>query len=167
MALQKTKNIVKLSLDEFLFEEFKLIAIQTSLEDYKFAFTLNKIFEMYFIKETEEIVLTNENGTGYFSYFTFLDSNNHLKWSLIQNNSFVRNNTSQKNSLFTEIDHEFDSQFHLIPELKIFDYLLKVENIDAHYDIETFIFNLVNLKNISAVYLAEIDQIKSINNLIF
>ena len=55
MAIQKSKNIVKLSLDEFSFEEFKLIAIQTHLEDYKVAFTLNKMLEMRFIKEPVEI----------------------------------------------------------------------------------------------------------------
>lgn len=167
MALQKTKNIVKLSLDEFFFEEFKLIAIQTPLEDYKVAFTLNKTLDMCFSKEAKEILFTNENGSASFSHYTFEDTRHDLIWSLVQNKSFVRNDSSQKNSLFTEIDHKFHSQIHLIPELKNFDYLLKIDEIDDHYDIDSLITKLSNLKNISTIHLADIDQIKSINNLIF
>ena len=167
MAIQKSRNIVKLSLDEFSFEEFKLIAIQTHLEDYKVAFTLNKMLEMHFIKEPVEIEFTNETGTGSFSHFTFEDSRNDLVWSLVQNISFIQNNTSQKDSLFTEIDHKFSSQINLIPELNKFDYLLKIDEIDDYYNIDLFITNLTNLKHISTVYLADTDQIKSINNLIF
>lgn len=167
MALQKVKNIVKLSLDEFSFEEFKLIAIQTSLEDYKIAFSLNKTLEMCFIRNPEEILLTNEKGSGYFSHYTFEDSKHDLIWNLVQNKSFVKNTSQQKNSLFTEINHEFDSQIHLIPELKNFDYLLKIDEIDECYNIDLLILKLSNLKHVSAVYLADTEQIKSINNLIF
>jgi hypothetical protein len=167
MALQKVKNIVKLSLDEFSFEEFKLIAIQTPLEDYKVAYTLNKILDMRFIKEPVEIEFTNENGTGYFSHYTFEDSKHDLIWSLVQNKSFIQNQNPQEASLFTEIDHKFNSQINLIPELNKFDYLLKIDEIDDYYNIDLFITNLTNLKHISTVYLADTDQIKSINNLIF
>lgn len=167
MALQKGKNILKLTLDEFSFEEFKLIAIQTPLEDYKVAFTLNKAFDMFFIKELLEIEFTNENGTGHFSRFTFEDSNNHLIWNLVQNKSFVQNKNPQEDSLFTEIDHKFNSQINLIPELNKFDYLLKIDEIDDYYNIDSFISTLSNLKHISTVYLADTNQIKSINNLIF
>lgn len=167
MAIQKSKNIVKLSLDEFSFEEFKLIAIQTHLEDYKVAFTLNKMLEMRFVKEPVEIEFTNETGTGSFSHYVFEDSRNDLIWSLVQNKSFIQNNTSQKNSLFTEIDHKFSSQINLIPELNKFDYLLKIDEIDEYFDIDNFISKLSNLKHISTVYLADTEQIKSINNLIF
>lgn len=167
MAIQKVKNIVKLSLDEFSFEEFKLIAIQTHLEDYKVAFTLNKMLEMHFIKEPKEIEFTNETGTGSFSRYVFEDSRNDLTWSLVQNKSFIQNNSTQKNSLFTEINHKFNSQINLIPELNKFDYLLKIDEIDEYFDIDNFISKLSNLKHISTVYLADIEQIKSINNLIF
>lgn len=167
MALQKVKNIVKLSLDEFSFEEFKLIAIQTPLEDYKVAFTLNRIFDFRFHKEKSDILLTNENGSGYFSHYTFEDSRHDLIWSLVQNKSFVKNDSDQTHSLFTEIDHKFHSQIHLIPELKNFDYLIKIDEIDEHYDLDFILQKLSNIKHISAVHLADIDQIKSINNLIF
>lgn len=167
MALQKGKNILKLTLDEFSFEDFKLIAIQTPLEDYKVAFTLNKTFDMSFVKEQLEIEFTNENGTGYFSRFNFEDKKNHLNWSLVQNKTFIQNKNSQEVSLFTELDHKFKSQINLIPELNKFDYLLKIDEIDDYYNIDHFISNLSNLKHISTVYLADTNQIKSINNLIF
>jgi len=167
MALQKVKSIVKLSLDEFSFEEFKLIAIQTPLEDYKVAFTLNKMLDMRFVKEPNEIFFTNENGTGSFSHYSYEDSKHDLIWSLVQNKSFIQNNSSEQDSLFTEINHKFDSQVNLIPELNKFDYLLKIDEIDDYYDIDFFISQLSNLKHIATVYLADTDQIKSINNLIF
>lgn len=167
MAIQKAKNIVRLSLDEFSFEEFKLIAIQTHLEDYKVAFTLNKLIEMRFRKQPTEIEFTNENGTGTFSHFTFEDSKNDLIWNLVQNKSFIQNNNSQKDSLFTDIGHKFNSQINLIPELNKFDYLLKIDEIDDSFDIDDFISKLGNIKHISAIYLAETKQLKSINNLIF
>ena len=167
MATPKNKNIVKFALDCFDFNDFELIAIQSGLEDYRLAFHLNKILQLYLFREKKDIHLTNDKGDSFFSYYVYEDLKQDLIWRLIENKTNILSKEMKHGSLFNELSHPFETSTYLIPELKNFDYLLQIENVDVFYSSEEIIHQISDIRNVSTVYAADTENIKSINNLIF
>ena len=56
---------------------------------------------------------------------------------------------------------------NLIPELKIADYLLKIDNIDSSFKSDEVIQKISTIQNVSTIYKVDTTNLKSINNLIF
>lgn len=155
---------LKLTIDDFYSSDFELIAIHTSLEDYKLAFQINKYLEISLSKSQKEISIQTNNETGCFSWFCYDDAKNDLGWNLVANKTtFVSNNSN--NGLFNEA--AFTIQMHLIPELKKADYLLKIENLDHRYNTKKVVNQISKINQISTTYIVDVENIKSINNLIF
>ena len=94
--------------------------------------------------------------------FYFDDDKHDLIWNLVENKTVVaKSNTSI--GLFDEDN----VTFHLIPELKKADYLLKIENLDDHFNTQLVVNKIIEINQVSTCYIADVDAIKSINNLIF
>jgi replicative DNA helicase len=155
---------LKLTIDDFYSSDFELIAIHTSLEDYKLAFNINKTLELSLSKSQKEISIKSNEEIGFFSWFCYDDSKHDLGWNLLANKTTVA--SEQLNvGLFNET--AFAVQMHLIPELKKADYLLKIENLDHRFDTKKVIRKISEINQISTTYIVDIENIKSINNLIF
>jgi len=167
MAAPKNKNIVKFALDCFDYDDFELLAIQSGLEDYRLAFNLNKILHLSLVREKQDIHLTTEKGDSYFSYYVYEDLKQDLIWRLIENKTSVLSKETKNGSLFNELSHPFETATYLIPELKNFDYLLQIENVDVFYNSDEIIKKISDLKYVSTVYASDTENIKSIHNLIF
>lgn len=155
---------LKLTIDDFYSSDFELIAIHTSLEDYKLAYQVNKMLELSLAKNQKEISIKSNEGTGFFSWFCYEDNQHDLEWNLVANKTSVASN-ELNNSLFNEMS--ISVQMHLIPELKKADYLLKIENLDDRFDTKKVIHKLSEIKQVSTTYIVDAENIKSINNLIF
>ncbi len=169
MSNIKNKNIVKLQLDDFLLPDFELIALKTSLEDYKMAFQLNLCLGLKCCKMPQGICLKNAHGVSAFSAYLFEDEKNHLKWRLIENKSVIhlRSEGEVNHPLFHGLNEDISTTAFLIPELKAFDYLLQIEDTDDFFDIQSVLQQLQQIKPVAAVHRVDIDTIKTINNLIF
>lgn len=155
---------LKLSIDDFYSSDFELIAIHTSLEDFKLAFHINKTLELSLSKNQKEISIKSNKGTGYFSWFSYDDGKHDLEWNLVANKTSVISEVLT-NDLFNE--SVFALQMHLIPELKKADYLLKIENLDNRFDTKMVINKISKINQISTTYIVDSENIKTINNLIF
>ena len=158
--------LIKLYLDEFDEVDYELIAIHSTLEDYRMAFFINQNLPIILSKSKEEIILKSKNEEVIFSKFVFEDHTNDLNWTLIQNKNEIISKTKTENqTLF--LDVEIETRFFLLPDLKKVDYFLKIENTQSDSETEEIINKLLNIDRISTVYKVDVNKIKSKNNLIF
>lgn len=160
--------VLKLHLDEFDEVDYDLIAIHSTLEDYRLAYFINQKLSIILSKSKEEIGVTIKEGEALFSKFVFDDLNNDILWSLIPNkNEIIIHKKSTGQNLFLDAQVEIATKVYLLPELKKVDYFLKIENNNDQLDIEEMIREIKSINRISAVYAIIPATIKSKNNLIF
>ena len=158
--------IHKLYIDEFDEVDYELIAIHTSLEDYRLAYFLNQKLPILLGKSKSEIQINIKEGVTYFSRFIYENNDTDSCWSLIQNKNEVNTLISDNNqNLFANSSYEVATKAYLLPEFKKVDYFLKVENSDN--DLEKIIAAINTIARISTVYSVDTNKIKSKNNLIF
>ena len=153
---------LKLTLDDFDSNDFELIAIHTTLKDFKLTYLINANLNLLLSKNENEITIQSSDGTGNFSRFCFEDIKHDLTWDLIKNKTNF--SSSNSNSGFFG---ENTITINLIPELKTADFLLKIDNVDFSFNCQEIIQTISKIKDVSTVYKVETDKIKSINNLIF
>lgn len=158
----------KLDLGEFDEIDYHLIAIHTSLEDYRLAYFINQKLPINLGKSKNEIQINIKEGETKFSRFYYHDVENEISWDLIQNTSeIVQQKNDNSQGLFSNIDIEVSTKVYLLPELKKVDYFLKIENTDKTMDMSKIQSILNTIENITTVYSVETNKIKSKNNLIF
>jgi hypothetical protein len=160
--------LIKLHLDEFEEVDYELIAIHSTLEDYRMAFFINQKLPIMLSKCKEEIIVKAKNEEVLFSKFVFDDSSNDQLWTLIQNkNEIITKEKTKNQTLFLNSEVEIETKVYLLPELKKVDYFLKIENNQSDATLEETISKLLDIKRISTAYKVEVNNIKSKNNLIF
>ncbi len=160
--------VLKLHLDEFDEVDYQLIAIHSTLEDYRLAYFINKNLPIRLEKKPDEVSVKIKEGEAFFSKFFFDDLSNDIQWTLIPNKNeitIMRKSTGQ--NLFLDNDVEIATKVYLLSELKKVDYFLKIENNIDTFEIEAILKSLKSIERISTVYAVEPEKIKSKNNLIF
>ena len=155
--------IHKIQINDFISDDYELIAIHSSLEDYKLAYMLNKVLGIQLSKNLTYVEIAIPEGKSAFSNYTFDDEKNDVIWTLIENKTTIINSNAQTTSLFEQVD----ITVFLLPEFKKADYLVKIENIDYGFDSESIIDKIQEIKNITTAYTIDITNLKSKNNLIF
>lgn len=160
--------LFKLYIDELEELDFNLLAIHTSLEDFRLAYFLNQKLQLNLSKNKEEIKIKNKEGSTYFSRFTFDDTKKDVFWNLIENENEItlkQNNINQ--GLFSESKNSFTTKDFLLPEYKKVNFFLKIE-APKESVIPTEIATIIkSINKISTVYSIDLENIKSKNNLIF
>ena len=159
--------IHKLHLEEFDEIDYQLIAIHSSLEDYRLAYYINQNLPINLKKENCNIQISNKEGETQFTRFVFEDSKD-IVWNLVQNKNddFVPSQNSNQ-GLFAETNNKFSTKIYLIPEFKKVDYFLKIENGEVNIDVSKITNCIKKIDRVSTVYAVEVEKIKSKNNLIF
>ena len=159
--------IHKLDLDEFDEIDYHLVAIHTTLEDYRLAYFINQHLPVNLSKSNEEILISIKEGETQFSRFYFDDEDNFVSWNLIQNkNEVIGQNEIINQDLFSNSSQVVATKVFLLPELKKVDYFLKIES-DDNLELAGIVKKLKSIKSLSTVYVVETETIKSKNNLIF
>ena len=160
--------IHKLMIDDFDEADYMLIAIHSSLEDYRLAYFVNRELELRLEKCPKDIGFKQKGTTAFFSRFIYEDAANDIAWNLIQNKNSVNSTLMGGNaSLFTEAGLSITTSSYFIPELKTVDFILKVDNVDENQETDTIINNLLDVKYIATAYKLDHYKLKSKNNLIF
>ena len=157
----------KLHLEEFDEIDYQLIAIHTSLEDYRLAYYINQNLPITLKKNNCNIQISNKEGETQFTRFVFEDSKD-IAWNLVQNKNdvFVPSQTSNQ-GLFSESNNKVSTKIYLIPEFKKVDYFLKIENGEVTIDMSKITNSIKKIDRVSTVYTVDVEKIKSKNNLIF
>ena len=160
--------IHKLQIDDFDEIEYNLIAIHTSLEDFRLAYFINKMLPINLSKSKNEVQINIKEGETHFSKFSFDDQENDIYWNLIQNKNEVTREKKDNNlNLFANTTLNIATKVYLLPEFKKVDYFLKIDNAEENIDLEKITSLLNTIERISTVYLIYINIIKNKNNLIF
>ena len=160
--------IHKLDLGEFDEIDYYLIAIHTSLEDYRLAFFINQILPINLSKSKSEIQINIKEGETNFSRFYYNDAEKEISWNLIQNkNEVIQQKNENSQNLFSNINLEVSTKVYLLPEFKKVDYFLKIENVEEGMNVTEIQLLLNTIESISTIYKVETNKIKSKNNLIF
>ncbi|MBK0369491.1 IPExxxVDY family protein [Flavobacterium agrisoli] len=158
----------KLDLGEFDEIDYNLIAIHTSLEDYRLAYFINQKLPINLSKSKNEIEISFQEENSQFSRFYFYDEENTMDWNLIQNKIEIKVlKNPEQHDLFSETITEVVTKVYLLPEFKKVDYFLKVEKSEEAFDILKILQLLNTIDSISTVYEVDTSKIKSKNNLIF
>jgi len=139
-------------------EEFSLVGIHTSLEDYALAYALNEMLKIRLKRSAEDLSFSS---TISYPCFEWKDELYDRNWALFTN-TCITSEQSNPDDLFPE---ELSYTSHqLVPEYKEVSYLLKMDDNE---------FNSVLLKKIKAIpkvvtaYSIETENLKSKPNLIF
>jgi hypothetical protein len=160
--------IHKLDLGEFDEIDYHLIAIHTSLEDYRLAYFINQKLPINLGKSKNEIQINIKEGETKFSRFYFYDIEKAISWNLIQNkNEVIQQKKDNSQNLFSNITLEVSTKVYLLPEFKKVDYFLKIENITETMNVAEIQDLLNTIESISTAYAVETNKIKAKNNLIF
>ncbi|HBD26124.1 IPExxxVDY family protein [Flavobacterium sp.] len=155
--------IHKIQINDFVSDDYELIAVHSSLDDYKLAYMLNKELGVQLSKNLAYVEIAIPEGKSAFSNYIFDDEKNDVVWTLIENKTTIINSNKQTTSLFEQVD----ITVFLLPEFKKADYLIKIENIDYGFDSESIIDKIQEIKNVTTAYAIDITNLKSKNNLIF
>jgi hypothetical protein len=158
-------TVHKLHIDEFDEIDYDLVAIHTSLEDYRLAYYINQQLPVLLHKTLDDLQIKNKMGTAFFGRFTFECADSNTLWNLIGNHGEVisKNDDDSPNLFGTNVD--IATQVHFLPEYKKVNYFLKIEN--PVLPISEVILAVNKIERISTVYEVDINKIKSKNNLIF
>lgn len=160
--------IHRLDLDEFDQIDYYLMAIHTSLEDYRLAYFINKILPINLSKSKNEIHAQTKEGQTNFSRFYYYDTDKALSWNLIQNkNEIISVSTNDFQNLFSNETSEVSTTIHLLPEFKKVDFFLKIDNSEEAINFSEIQCKLKTIESIVAVYAIDTNKLKSKNNLIF
>jgi hypothetical protein len=158
----------KLDFGEFDEIDYHLIAIHTSLEDYRLAYFVNQKLLINLSKSKNEIQINIKEGETKFSRFSYQDTEKIISWNLIQNkNEVIQHKNDNRQNLFSNINLEVSTKVYLLPEFKKVDYFLKIENMEDDGNVIEIQALLNTIENISTAYSVETNKIKAKNNLIF
>ena len=125
--------------------DFELVGVCSHAKDYRLSWEINNVLGFDLEKgENYEINIKGDNQS--YSFFSFIDDENHLEYYLINNRC---------------------SKGVLIPEEKKSDYFLLIRGILRGGEKEELINKIGEIKNVLTTYEVEVDQLKSKSNLLF
>ena len=145
--------------------DFTLIGIRSEIKDYQFAYFLNCSSFFLFNRMDKDISYMINGKKIYFSAFEHLNAELKKTSFLIKNQAVYSASFDHFPNLFTE--KSIHNTSFLIPELKDFDYLVKLVGIWKNQELKDLKKFLINLDAVEAQATIDGARLKSINNLIF
>ncbi|NNL00780.1 MAG: IPExxxVDY family protein [Eudoraea sp.] len=145
--------------DDFCEENYVLIALHSNLEDYALAYALNDALKISLERSKTDLDISNETS---FPIYEWKDRLNERYWTLILNTSIKEE--------YLEVDNLFSNEtsttvYHILPEYKDVDYLLKIEQEEDEAD-SGIMDSILEIPKIITAYQIETDNLKSKQNLI-
>ena len=149
--------------DDFYSKEYTLFALKSNLQDYRLAYFFNKKTDLTLNRMTKDVKYILKNNTLYFSAFVDKSFDDKKKSYLISKKT-IYSKDLKYGSLFKNIP--ISNNMFLIPELKEFDYMLKLDGIWTKKEIGALVTSMSKISEIFANICVDSKKIKSINNLI-
>ncbi|WP_121667247.1 IPExxxVDY family protein [Mesonia aquimarina] len=158
-------TVNKLVLDAFTEDDYKLIAIHSSIEAYKLAFFLNKLLDIKLAREECDVDFNHKHGIAYYPLFSYFSKSLGCNYYLVANKYKIkREEIVLHDQLFLE---EEKITTHLLPEYKNVDYLLKVEDSTEMLSVKKLLLDINKIQQVVTAYEVDISTLKSNENLIF
>lgn len=156
-------QVHSLVLDDFYQEEYSLIAIHTTLEDYRLAYLLNRELKINLKKDSFNLDFENERSNVSFSFFKYLNTTYDFDWSLVSNSAkdTEKKSPSDRLLLFTE------TKTYLIPEKKNIDFFIKISGDVPFEFVSETVQKIKEVSQIITSYQIDTNTLKSKDFLIF
>ena len=143
-------------------EEYFLIGIHTTLEDFKLAFLLNKKLGTKFYRSKKDLSFEEMKKQASFSLFNYLNLEYDFYWSLISNGSKKENQT-----VFNELQLAAEIKTYLIPEKKKVDFFIKIQGNITYSFVSEIVNKIKTIDQIITSYQIDKNTLKSKDFLIF
>jgi hypothetical protein len=158
----------KLVLDDDFKEEFSLIALHCSEEDYKMAYLLNKHLNLGLKREAVDLNFSNDHNEARFSLFHFNSSLQYTSYDFVSNKCKSLGLLDESSGgLFGEEASEKNVTTYLLPEFKKVDFFLKIYSEFSTIPLRNIIASINEINQVISAYEVNSEKIKSKNNLIF
>jgi hypothetical protein len=143
-------------------DDYSLIGIHSTEEDYRLAYLINKHLKTKFNRYKQPLDFKDSDAE--FPLFEYKDEANFINYYLINNKHIQYVNNTETGGLF---GGNYTSTSYLIPEKKKIDFFLKIEGGDHENYIQEMIGNLKLINQIITSYSVELTTLKSKDHLIF
>ncbi|GAB5400887.1 MAG: IPExxxVDY family protein [Aureisphaera sp.] len=161
-------GVHKIVLDDDFTEEFSLIAIHCSEEDYKLAYLLNSHLGFQLGRMKEDVVFMEDDIEARFPIFQFSNETQYTTYYLVANKCKSEIEKKQESiGLFGSTTSERIVTSYLLPEFEQPDYFLKIESDYPQVPLRKHIAMINEINQVISAYEIENQKIKSNNNLIF
>ncbi len=154
----------KLLLDEDDLIDFSLIAIYTTIEDYRLAFMLNQLFSVSFSR-----YFPNGNNKSSMQemhrVFLHKDQQTGMQWEILRNKIEIQSLQKNLESFLEPLFAQVATSSYIVPEKKNVDYFLKIRDHETLLDKITQMIS--SIPNITAAFEVRVPSLKSKNNLIY
>ncbi|MDX1752323.1 MAG: IPExxxVDY family protein [Salinimicrobium sediminis] len=157
----------KLVLDEVFEQPYKLIAIHSSVEDYKLAYLLNKHLNLRLARSPKDIDLHMENDHVLFAHFFYEDQQKYCSYHLVSNITRRETMSGSGEDFLLFGEHLAVKKSYLLPEFKQVDFLVKIEDEMDAVSEKLVISRILEIQQVSTAYAIDFDRIKTKENLIF
>lgn len=143
-------------------DDYSLIGIHSTEEDYRLAYLLNNCLNFKLTRFKDN--LDFKNSTSIFPLFEYKDEANFINYYLINNKYTELTDNQYKEGLFSG---NYSTTSYLIPEKKKVDFFLKIEGCNKEDFIKKLVNDLNKINQIITSYSIELISLKSKENLIF
>lgn len=155
----------KLLVDDFYDESYSLIAIHCRLGDYRLAYLLNKHLELNLHRLDQDLDYKYFAAT--YSIYEWEDERKQITWNLINNVCTKEEDMLSSSGTLFSNSQKTVKTYHLLPELKNVDFLLKI-SCEENYKYEAKVLEqLHHIPQIITSYDVDVSKIKSKEFLIF
>jgi hypothetical protein len=157
--------LYKLLVDDFCDTSFSLLAIHCGLEDYRMAYLLNKQLGLNLSRMSRD--LDYKYFAASYSVYEWYNEENQISWNLISNVCKKEEDSLQSSGSLFNLQNKVLKTYHLLPEYKNVDYLIKISNDNQNFNEKIILGKIQSIPQIVTSYSIDIDKLKSKDNLIF
>lgn len=151
-----------LAIEEFSEETYTLIAIHTTLEDYKLAYQLNNSLGTHFEMSPEKLDFKTESSPLSFVVYEYCSEQFDIDWYLIANTC----KTTEKQDV-GGLNLETESKSYLIREMKNIDYFIKINEETEKSVLQNTLDKINSINQVVTSYSIDPNSLKSKDFLIF
>ncbi|WP_417784822.1 IPExxxVDY family protein [Tenacibaculum sp.] len=154
--------IYEVNINEFSNDDYVLIGIHTTLNEYKLAYLLNQHLHIKFNRAGYDLDFIKKGSQSSYTVYEYTNAKLCQDWFLIAN---VYKSTLEAESI--SLFNQSDSITRLIPEKKKVDFFLKLEGDFDYNSIVKIIEVIKQIPQIITSYQIEVNSLKSKDFLIF
>jgi len=143
-------------------DDYVLIGIHSTEEDYRLAYLLNTHLNTRFKRFKDNLDFSNSEAE--YPLFEYKDERNYINYYFINNKYITEVKDPINPGLF---GGNYSTVEYLIPEKNKIDFFLKIEGSNDDAFVKTLVDKLNNINQIITSFTIEPNNLKSKNNLIF
>ncbi|MBO3096929.1 IPExxxVDY family protein [Gelidibacter pelagius] len=155
----------KLLVDDFYDASYSLLAVHCRLEDYRLAYLLNKYLNLNLKRQPQD--LDYKYFAASYPIYEWFDEELFTTWNMVSNVCKREEDSLQSSGSLFSTNEKVLKTYHLLPELKNVDFLIKITNDDRYLDEKLMLDKIQAIPRVITTYTIDVDQLRSRDNLIF